>query len=350
MPIRRHPGRWTWLLLAFGCLIPAGLDGQGTARVRIDENFRAAPNGELLGRLDPGTPLAVVERREDWLQVELEGWVWTRSMQMRDQGSYDLVVAEDEGENIRAEPSGAILGRLQEGTLLEELERQPGWIRVRRRGWIWRPSVVETVAPPSEEAAAPAPAPASEETPPARRPGGFVRSGSAGSPILTAPDGDTLARTLPGTELEVTARQGSWARVRVEGWVWMPEPEAEAGEGAGARPGEEGGVLTPQALTTEPDAYRGRVVSWALQYISLERAESVRTDFFEGEPFLLCRYGGPEGPFVYVAVPPERLSGVEGLMPLERIDVTARVRTGASALTGTPIVDLLGLERRRDGR
>jgi hypothetical protein len=36
---------------------------------------------------------------------------------------------------------------------------------------------------------------------------------------------------------------------------------------------------------------------------------------------------------------------VEGLVPLERIRVTARVRTGASALTGTPIIDLLSLER-----
>ncbi|MDH3423631.1 MAG: hypothetical protein OEN00_11610, partial [Gemmatimonadota bacterium] len=66
-----------------------------------------------------------------------------------------------------------------------------------------------------------------------------------------------------------------------------------------------------------------------------------------GEPFLLTRFGGPEGPFVYVAVPPEREAEVEGLVPLERIRVTARVRTGASALTGTPIVDLLNLERSR---
>ncbi len=90
-------------------------------------------------------------------------------------------------------------------------------------------------------------------------------------------------------------------------------------------------------------------MTWELQYISLEEAEAVRTDFFEGEPFLLCRYGGPDGPFVYVAVPPERLQEVEGLVPLERIQVFGRVRTGASALTGTPIIDLLGLERRRDG-
>ena len=104
-------------------------------------------------------------------------------------------------------------------------------------------------------------------------------------------------------------------------------------------------TLTPDELGRDPEAYVGRVVTWRLQFISLERAESVRTDFFEGEPFLLCRFGGPEGPFVYVAVPPERAAEVENLLPLELLAVTARVRTGASMLTGTPIVDLIAFER-----
>jgi len=104
-------------------------------------------------------------------------------------------------------------------------------------------------------------------------------------------------------------------------------------------------ALVPDELTGDPSAHIGRVVSWSLQFISLERAEEIRTDFRRGEPFLLARFGGPEGPFVYVAVPPERLAEVEGIVPLERIRVTARIRTGASALTGTPIIDLLSLER-----
>jgi hypothetical protein len=82
--------------------------------------------------------------------------------------------------------------------------------------------------------------------------------------------------------------------------------------------------------------------------ISLERAEAVRTDFFEGEPFLLARFGGGDGAFVYIAVPPERMGDVEGFVPLERISITARVRTGGSSLTGTPIVDLISIERSRE--
>jgi hypothetical protein len=92
------------------------------------------------------------------------------------------------------------------------------------------------------------------------------------------------------------------------------------------------------------------VVAWDLQFISLERAEKIRTDFFEGEPFLLTRFGGTDGPFVYVAIPEDRATEMEGLVPLERIRVTGRVRTGASSLTGTPIIDMVALERVRAPR
>ncbi len=112
---------------------------------------------------------------------------------------------------------------------------------------------------------------------------------------------------------------------------------------AGADPG----TITPADLRTDPQGSAGRLVAWQLQFISLEHAEKVRTDFFEGEPFMLTRYGGADGPFVYVAVPTERVPEVQGLVPLELISVTGRVRTGASSLTGTPIVDLVSLERKR---
>jgi hypothetical protein len=92
------------------------------------------------------------------------------------------------------------------------------------------------------------------------------------------------------------------------------------------------------------------MVTWQLQFISMEKAEKVRTDFFEGEPFLLARYGGVDGPFVYVAVPPDRVQALRGLVPLERITVSGRIRTGASSLTGTPIIDLVSLDRSRDSR
>jgi hypothetical protein len=326
-------------------VLPASARGQTSARVGTQENFRRAPNGELLGRLEAGTPLSVVSRGDGWLEVAVEGWVWERSLQMDSRDGFDLVVSEAGGENLRSAPSGTLLGRLEAGTLLEEVERERGWIHVRRQGWIWEPSVAVDEPPPPEVETVPGPTPPREAQAPAaaRRAGGYVTAGAQGAPILTAPDGDTLATATAASELEVLAREGSWVRVRVEGWAWMPEVDSAAVEGAGD-------VLVPGDLTADPLEHRGRVVVWNLQFISLEEAERVRTDFFEGEPFLLCRFGDAGGEFVYVAVPPERIEELEGLVPLENITVTGRVRTGASALTGTPIVDLLALERVRRPR
>jgi hypothetical protein len=337
------------LALAF---TTAALEGQGHATLRTAENFRRTPNGEILSRLEPGASFEVIGRDGQWLEIDLVGWVWARSLQVTSNSGFDILVAASDGENLRSEPQGSVMGLLERGTLLGEVQRVPGWIEVRRSGYVWGPSAELESASGSggsaqaRDVASPAPATAAgrQPGPPASRPSGFAGVGAGGAAILTAPDGDTLALAVPRSELEVTAREGNWIRVRIEGWAWMPD------QGEPPEDGEELSVLDPSDLAENPGSYVGRVVSWRLQFISLERAEAVRTDFFEGEPFLLCRFGGDSGLFVYVAVPPDRMAGVEGLVPLESITVTARVRTGASGLTGTPIVDLLGVERGRRER
>jgi hypothetical protein len=310
-----------------------GLRGQSVARVTVEENLRSEPRGAVLGRALTGTLLSVVDQRESWVQVELEGWIWARSLQRTDRDGFDLVVSGAGGENLRDTPSGTILARVDQGMLFEELERSPGWIHVRRMAWVWAASLDLTADSGVDSAAAP---------PTVEAAGRFTSAGPEGAAILTAPDGDTLARTVPRADLAVLFREGSWVRVRVEGWAWLPASEVV--ENASA---SDTSSLTPTELTADPGRYRGRMVVWDVQFVSLERAESVRTDFFEGEPFLLSRFGGPDGAFVYVAVPPDRLQEVQGLIPLERLRVTARIRTGASSLTGTPIVDLIQLERSR---
>jgi hypothetical protein len=170
------------------------------------------------------------------------------------------------------------------------------------------------------------------------------RSHGSGAPILAAPDGDTLAVGRPDTEFQVLARQGNWARVRLEGWVWAPSGE----ETDSVAPGIVSGA-SPDEVVQTPEAYRGQVVSWELQFVSLEEAERVRTDFYEGEPFLLTRATSGDRVFVYVAIPPERLEEVQGLVPLERIQVVGRIRTGAAALTQNPILDLLEFTRMTPG-
>lgn len=299
----------------------------------MEENLRAEPNGVVVAVVQPGTAMGLVREQGNWVEVILEGWVWEASLQVRDGGSFDFQVSADGGENLRARPSGQILARLEEGTLLVELDRTPGWIRVRRQAWMWKPSV-------ELRGGAAAPAPSATRPAPSALAGAF-RAGRA-SPVLTSPDGDTLTVLRPGTELAVLARQGNWARVRMEGWVWIPPGEGEAVEEGG----EASLSLTLAEVTSNPGAHDGRLVTWELQFVSLEEAEAVRTDFYEGEPFLLTR---PQGEFstrfVYVAIPPEEMAAARGLTPLERITVVGRIRTGASSLTGAPILDLVELRR-----
>lgn len=354
--------RWTMPWAGRGCLALALVAGPAMsaplaaqiATVQVEENFRAEPNGTILGQLTPGTVMAVETRQGGWAQVTVEGYMWERSMQILREDGFDLIISEPEGENLRDAPQGRMAGRFVRGARLQELERIPGWVRVRRTGWIWLASVqIEETSPP-----APAPAPTPEPTPdpaPAQAappsdlvaggdPQDWWVAGPGGLPLLTAPDGDTLGRAAPGADLRILARQGNWARVQLDGWVWIPPgDEADAGLDPEALAVE----VSPGELREDPGAFRGRRVEMELQFISLERAEAIRTDFYEGEPFLLTRTAQGERSFVYVAVPPERVAEVEGLTALDRIRVTARVRTGAAAFTGNPVLELIQFTRGR---
>ena len=315
------------------------------AVVRMEENLRAEPNGVILGQLKPGARVSVEGRDGGWTQVAIRGFIFVPSLQVWTDGPLDLVVSAPDGENLRDEPSGRITGRLGEGTLLEEIERLPGWIEVRRVAWIWSASLEGVATSAAAEVADPEPS-----AQPADRLAiteAWLRGGATGAPILATPDGDTLARAEPGSDLRVLAREGNWARIQIEGWVWVPGlVDGAAANGPAGEPAVLSGVAAAD-LSTDPESYEGRLVELDLQFISVERAERLRTDFYEGEPFLLTRSAEGDRVFVYVAVPPERLPQVESISPLQEIRVVGRVRSAAAALTGNPILDLVEIETRR---
>ncbi len=335
---RKAPGPGALLLsgiVLLSLLNPGNCQAQTVAVIRGEENLRAEPRGLVLGRVLEGMRFPVLATQDQWVQIQLEGWIWTRSLQATHRLGFDLRVSADPQENLREGPSGAVLGRLVQGTLLNRVEDVPGWTRVRRGVWIWRESVdlsgPENPSPPAAgRPASPVVAPSAS----------WWRSGPRSTPLLSAPDGDTLGLAEAGIDLQLLAREGNWVRVRIEGWAWAPEGETPDSL--------EDPVLVEVSRTQvveEPDRFRGRTVTWDLQFVSLERAEPIRTDFYEGEPFLLTRTPEGEGGFVYVAVPPERVTEFDALIPLEQIRVVGRVRVGAAVLTGNPILELLEFSR-----
>ena len=315
------------LVACLGMILNQDLAGQ-SGTVTVDENFRAGPNGALLGQIYAGTDLNVVNVEGDWLQVEVVGWVWNQSLQITGNNDFDLVVSASGGENIRFAPSERVIGRLEKGTLLQEMKDSvSGWSRVYRSVWIWSKSV--DIGGSNFKSYSLTKDSKKEEL--------WTSSVDTEGSILSTPDGDTLAALLPGSNLKIIKREGNWARIRLDGWMWLPEHTEEGNHSTVDTD------VTPEDVTNSPLEYRGRVVGWDLQFISLERADKLRADFYEGESFLLTRIDNEKGTFVYVAIPPERVHEAEGLIPLEYIRVIGRIRTGSTILTRNPVIELLDI-------
>ncbi len=318
------------VLLLLYALQPASLLAQATARVRAaEENFRRDPNGTTLATVFQGAELTLVSEQGGWVQVELAGWIWGPSVTATSRDGFDLSVAATGGENLRARPNGTILARLLEGCLLDQVSSSGSWIQVRRRGWLWRASLDAAVAPAAGPAAGPE---ATPSDPP-------LITAAAPLTIHATPDGDTIARFEAGAQAQVLGRTGDWIRIRLDGWIYEPAALDSALNLADT------GDLTPAQLRADPGRYRGALIRWRVQFISLRRAERARSDFEEGEPFIHARGAAGDAGFVYLAVPDELLPIAESLEPLEYVTVVGRVRTGRSQLLGSPVVDLTDIEQ-----
>jgi hypothetical protein len=319
------------LLAALGWAAAAGAEavaGAQAASVRVTverENFRREPGGRKVATVLRGAQLRVLSERDRWVHVELSGWLPADAVGPVARAGFEWTVTRPGGARLLSEPEGPAIAELEEGFGFQRWEERGLWVRVRREGWIWRPSLERVAA---ETAAAPA-APAAPAV---------LRVGSGPVSVLARPDGDTLATLAPGAGVQVLGRTGDWIRVRVEGWVYGPAASDTAVRVADT------GDLAPAQLRAEPARYRGALVRWQVQVVALRRAEKIRTDFQEGEPYLLARGAGGDRGFVYLAVPPQLLAQAQALAPLSWATVVGRVRTGRSDLLGNPIVDLLDIE------
>lgn len=338
----RSRARWivaTFLGSAAALLAPPLAAQPAVFRVSApEENFRAEPNGPRLAVLQRDARLTAGEERGQWRAVTLEAWVPARSVGASRSGGFDLTVAST-GAPLHSAPGGTVLGRAVGGLMLNEVAREGGWVRVRRAGWIWAPSLA---AARGSEATAEPRGNASAVAPQSGRQSGGEPASPAAAPLrvlLSSPArGDTVASLGRGARVEVVGREGGWARVRVEGWVPLDE------SGALQQPGIERNVSL-HALRSDPDRYRGVTLQWQVQFMAVQRADSLRTDFTRGEPYMLARDPGGEAGLVYIALPPEHLAAARQLTPLQRVEIVARVRHGRSPLMGHPVLELVELRR-----
>src|SRR5690606_14987511 len=124
------------------------IGGSNTLRIRAEPSL----NGRILGELEPGAGLRVLERRGSWAHMQRDAWVPTASLEAVapvTTSSSDATTrpsttpgnrvgalkAEDVTE-LRAAPSSDVVARIEPGTIVETVARERGWVRVRLEAWV----------------------------------------------------------------------------------------------------------------------------------------------------------------------------------------------------------------------
>lgn len=320
----------------------ARLAAQQDYRVIRTENLRREPSGRaaLLATVNAGVQITGDSVRGQWVAVTLEGWIWARSTAPGDAQGYDLRVAATNGENLRAAPNGSIVARLASGCLLDEVERQQGWIRVRRSAWMWGNSLERVGAGAASSGRLATPA--SGLPPPQGRDvvGLDWAVTAAEAEMRQTPDGAPTGSLGPDASVRIIARSGEWVRVQAEGWIRESDLRPSS-------PGVLVGVSGAE-VRSQPQEFEGRLVQWTIEYIAIQRADELRREIPEGQRYMLARGPLPEAGFVYVVLDSEQLTEVERLDPLTKLVIIGRVRTARSQYLGNPVLDLVDMAVRRE--
>ena len=329
------------LTLAASSAPAVPLLAQSSLELRVSvprAELRWSSSGRLLGWLDRGVTVERLGGRSGWARVGVRGWMWSASLDRA--GNAWRVTPER--ENLRAAPNGHVLGQLVEGVGLRRLSDQGRWYEVELVGWLPESSVTEGEPPATDPTASTEPPPAATrsaaepraEPPPEEAvPASAMGTLSRGVEMRNAPEGGAIAALPAETPVRVLESRGGWTRVRVDGWV--PSSAVRAGAI---------GEVGPDVVAAAPaGTFIGRTVRWTLEHVALQQADAWRADFEPGEWYDLARVPGVEGRYVYLALPERLVEEFRGMSPFRTLRVEGTVRTGQSAFTGTPIVQVTRL-------
>lgn len=331
MPSR---SRLPWPALAAALIlvpVPARAQAGGEPRIRVTApgtELKWSATGRLLGHLESGAVLERLGGRDGWTRARVRGWMRSASLTSIS-GGFEV---EPETATLHERAEGPSFGSLVRGVDVRRVGGSGAWFEIEMIGWLPDSTVAEVATRTPPEPVTPArrePAEAAAEA------AGMVGRLSRASALRAAPEGGELATLPAGTVVRAGETRGGWTRVTVEGWV--PRGAVAAGEETDVDPEIVAGA--------PPAAFVGREAAWTLEHVALQTAEEWRTDLVPGEAFDLARVPGAEGLYVYLAIPDRLVPAFQALEPFARIRVEGRVRTGRSALTGVPVLDVSRLER-----
>ena len=278
--------------------------------------------------------------RGAWHEVVLDGWIFARSTERTRRDGYDLVVTPSDGENIRREPNGEVIGRARSGALLKKLGTRGKWIHVSRAGWIPREAIAPVESgdispeapadtPQVQGAAPPQAAPDTQPGTPTAEPDRVEASRE--TPLFSAPEAAQFATVPAGTPARVLGRSGEWVRVQLEGWMRSGDLQPAGGAAISG--------VTAAEVRSEPARYVGRTVEWRLQLIAVQTADELRTEMRRGQKYLLTRGPLPEPGFVYVTVTDEQAAQFSAAPALQEMTLRVTIKAARSRFLTTPIVE-----------
>jgi len=337
-------GRLPACITLLWLLFPFPLVAQHTTQISADARLRKEPDGIALLSLPAGTSVQTRRARGAWYEVVVEGWIFSQSTAASRRDGYDLVVTPGQGENIRREPNGEVIGRARSGALLRKLDTRGGWIHVSRDGWIPReaiapiesgaispeasadtPLVQGTGAPPASSPPAPPAAPGKPAADPDRV---EVARETA---VYAAPEAAQFGTVQAGTPARVLGRSGEWVRVQLEGWVRAGDLQSASGAAVT--------TVTAAEVRSDPSRYLGRTVEWRLQLIAVQTADELRTEMPKGQNYLLTRGPLPEPGFVYVTVSDAQAAEFRTAAALQEMTLRVTIKAARSKYLTTPIVE-----------
>ena len=343
------------------CSLVSTLAAQQPVRLAGASVFVREPGGTRLAELLAGTSIRPGRIRGDWVEVRLEGWIWTASTARTTRDGFDLVVTATGGENLRASPDGPLIARAEEGALFDRVGARGGWTQVRRGGWVARAALPRprpaaaglgagTGGGAGTRAAAPPPAPARDTAPDAQAGRDTVPQASpapaaperratlrSGTMLHRTADGEGIAELRGTAEVVVGASDRDWVPVRLDGWV-------RSSDLAGSPPPPP--AITAAQVRDQPERFLGDTVAWRLQFLAHQRADELRPEMPPGQPYLLTRGPLPETGFVYVMVSRAQAAGFAGLEPLDLLEATVVIRAGRTRYLATPVVELVRVTGR----
>jgi hypothetical protein len=327
-----------WLLFTFPVF------AQHTTEISTDTRLRKEPGGIALVSLQAGASVQSRRARGAWYEVVVEGWIFSQSTAPTRRDGYNLVVARGEGENIRREPNGAVVGRARSGALFRKLDTRGGWIHVSRAGWIPREAIapIESGAI-SPEASADTPLvqgtaqpPASSQPAPPAQPGNSPADpdrveAARETAVFAAPEAAQIGSVQVGTPARVLGRSGEWVRVQLEGWMRAGDLHSSSGAPVTG--------VTAAEVRSDPSRYLGRTVEWRLQLIAVQTADELRTEMPKGQNYLLTRGPLPEPGFVYVTVSDAQAAEFRTAPALQEMTLRVTIKAARSKYLTTPIVE-----------